>query len=228
MQRLRGRVYLEDGAIREEDLTADSRHQMDSDAKCWHVLAIDAEERVTGCLRYLDEGDAQDFRSLWVSHAALARCPQLGWKLRMAVESGRERARAQRLGFGSVGGWAVAKEQRRTFEPVAVILATFGLLQLLGGCVGVATATFRHQSAAILRKIGLGPLSWSGEALPPYFDPKYGCEMEILQFDSRHPNPKYSSVVAGFSEALAQAPVICREDAGMAGAKAGTELMAAA
>jgi hypothetical protein len=208
MQRLRGRVYLDDGAISREELTPDGRHQLDTDPKCWHVLSVDRQDNVTACLRYLDERDASTFRGLWVSHAALARCPRDGWKLRVAVEIGRQRARALRLGFGSVGGWAVAKDQRRTMEPVAIILATYGLLELLGGCVGVATATFRHHSAGILRKIGLGPLIWGGDALPPYFDPQYGCEMEILQFDSRYPSPKYRGAVTEFSAALSLAPVI--------------------
>jgi hypothetical protein len=211
MQRLRGKVYVEDGAVRAEELTPDGRHQLSTDVNCWHILSVDAEDRVTACLRYLDEGDIQGFGGLWVSHAALAHCPRAGWKLRLAVEHGRARARALRMGFGSVGGWAVAKEQRRSLEPVAIILATYGLLELLGGCVGVATATFRHHSASILRKIGLSPLIWSGDELPPYFDPEYGCEMEILQFDSRFPNPKYRDAVREFSAALSLAPVICRE-----------------
>lgn len=218
MQRLRGKAYLDDGAIRPEDLTADGRHQTPADERAWHVLSLNAEGNVGACLRYLDERHSSEFRALWVSHAAMARCPRLGWKLRTAVESKMERARARRVGFGSVGGWAAAPEERRTLEPVAVILATYGLLELLGGCIGLATATFRHQSAAILRKIGLTPLTWSGAELPPYFDPQYGCEMEILEFDSANPNPKYREAVEWFAEQLLRAPVICRETAARAGA----------
>src|ERR1700722_3335915 len=55
MQRLRGKAYVEDGAVRAEDLTPDGRHQLDTDTNCWHVLSVDAEDRVTACLRYLDE-----------------------------------------------------------------------------------------------------------------------------------------------------------------------------
>jgi hypothetical protein len=220
MQRLRGKAYMEDGAVRAEDLTPDGRHQLSTDVNCWHVLSVDSEDRVTACLRYLDEGAIACFGDLWVSHAALAHCPRAGWKLRLAVERGRARARALHMSFGSVGGWAVAKEQRRTLEPVAIILATYGLLELLGGCVGMATATFRHHSAAILRKIGLSPLDWGGDELPPYFDPQYGCEMEMLQFDSRFPNPKYQEVVKEFSAALSFAPVICREETPILGVKA--------
>lgn len=84
-----------------------------------------------------------------------------------------------------------------------------GLLECLGSCTGVATATFRHGSAPILRRIGLRPLSADGVELPPYFDPRYGCQMQVLRFDSRFPNPKYREMVAEFRSSLTTAPVIC-------------------
>ncbi len=211
MQRLRGKIYLDDGAIRPIDLTPDGRHQPPSDARAWHVLSLDEGGRVVACIRYLDERDTSGFRELWVSHASLAHCPRQGWKLRGAVASTLQYAREAQLGFGSVGGWATAPEERRTAAPVAILLATYGLLELLGGCLGVATATFRHRSASILRKIGLTPLSWSGSELPPYFDPQYGCEMEVLGFDSGYPNPRYRDAVDEFTALISLAPVICRE-----------------
>ncbi len=211
MQRLRGKTYLEDGAIRPIDLTADGRHQTVSDTRAWHVLSVDRESRVTACIRYLDERNSQGFRDLSVSQAPLAHCPRQGWKLRQAVTTTMEQARQMNMGFGSVGGWAAAAEARRTSSPVAIILAAYGLLELLGGCAGVATATFRHRSASMLRRIGLTPLSWSGSELPPYFDPQYGCDMEVLRFDSGRPNPKYRDAVDEFTALISLAPVVSRE-----------------
>jgi hypothetical protein len=114
------------------------------------------------------------------------------------------------MGFGEVGGWAVAESHRRTLEPVGILLATYGLLELLGGCLGVATATFRHSSSTILRKIGLSSLLAQGEELKPYFDPAYGCQMEVLRFDSRFPGAKYAGWVAELSNTLKDAAVVCR------------------
>src|ERR1051325_2676661 len=71
------------------------------------------------------------------------------------------------MGFGEVGGWAVGDAYRCTIEPLRIILATYGLLRLLGGVMGVATATFRHESAPILRRIGLTSLVAGEEELPP-------------------------------------------------------------
>jgi len=211
MQRLRGSVYSRDGAIGRSDLTADGRHVAPVDERSWHVLALDSNDRVCACLRYLDETRAAGFDDLWVRHAALSRVPVLRWRFRRAVEVGMRTARRMGMCFGEVGGWAVAEEHRCTFEPLRIILATYGLLRLLGGVIGVATATFRHDSAPILRRIGLTSLVEDGEELPPYFDPNYGCKMEVLQFDSRHPAPKYEDWVSQLAASLRIAPAICRE-----------------
>jgi len=210
MQRFRGDVYLSDGAIQRDDLT-DGRHQVGIDQHSWHVLSIDSSGRICACLRYLEVRNASGFDGLWVRHAALSQCPKFGNRFRRAVETEMERARRMQIGFGEVGGWAVAESHRGTLEPLRIILATYGLLQLRGGCTGIATATFRHSSATILRRIGLNSLSWDGAELPPYYDPKYRCDMEVLQFDSRFPNQKYRDSVSELSHALATSPVICRD-----------------
>jgi len=209
MQRLRGQIYAEDGAIRPNELTWDGRHISPVDKRSWHVLSVDDNGDVCACLRYLDESQANRFDDLWVRHAAAAQSPE-GLSLRQAVEQEMTQAREQGLRFGEVGGWAVSKDHRWTLEPLRIILATYGLLQLLGGCVGVATATFRHSSASILRRIGLRPLCSEGSALPPYYDPNYDCEMELLRFDSRFPETKYRSAVSEFQKELKSAAVISR------------------
>jgi hypothetical protein len=210
MQRFRGQIYLEDGAIRPEDLTADGRHIAAVDDKSWHVLSIDDSGEIRACLRYLEESKATKFDDLWVRHAAAVHSAK-GPSYRHAVEQEMLRARRLGLGFGEVGGWAVAKDHRWTMEPLRIILATYGLLELLGGCAGVATATFRHGSAAILRRIGLTSLISEEGALHPYYDPHYGCEMELLRFDSRFPDRKYQAAVSDFSHSLKSAMVICRQ-----------------
>ncbi|HTX33612.1 MAG TPA: hypothetical protein VME43_01275 [Bryobacteraceae bacterium] len=209
MQRLRGRVYAGDQAIDRADLTADGRHKLSVDEDSWHVLSLDQQGEVVACLRYVDESNARGFDDLWVRHAAVARCPRLGWKFREAVELALQRTRQAAIRFGEVGGWAVAEEHRGTTEPLRIILATYGLLELMGSCAGVATATFRHSSARILQKIGLTALTVDGQELPPYQDAQYGCQMQALQFDSRAPNSRFRSWIAELSRELAAAPVVC-------------------
>jgi hypothetical protein len=211
MQRFRGRIYAADGAIPASALTVDGRHKVAADDHSWHVLSLDRDGRICACLRYLEETRAAGFDDLLVRHAAMAQSDRAR-EFRDAVEREMAQARQMNMGFGEVGGWAVAEQYRCTFEPLRIILATYGLLELLGGCVGVATATFRHKSAMILRRIGLAPLMSDGAALPPFFDPHYDCQMELLRFDSRFPNPKYHEAVRELSVSLMSVPVVRREN----------------
>ena len=100
-----------------------------------------------------------------------------------------------------------------TSVSIRTILATFGLLELLGVAKGVATVTSRHECAPILRRIGLSSLHSDGAELPAYFDPQYGCEMQVLRFDSYSPNGKFASKVTELSEQLRTVPVIAARPA---------------
>jgi len=212
MQRLRGSVYEADGAVHRSELTADGRHRISVDDNSWHVLSLDRSGEVVACLRFLEASRASGFDALRVRHAALARSPEHGARFRRAVQREMDRARSTSIGFGEVGGWAVREDHRLTPESLRIVLATYALLEMLGSCSGVATATFRHSSATILRRIGLSTLQMDGQEIPPYHDPQYGCLMQILRFDSRFPNPKYRAWIASLTADLLNSPVVCREN----------------
>src|ERR1035438_10837049 len=72
-----------------------------------------------------------------------------------------------------------------------MVLAAYAFSREFGGAVGLATATVRHSSASILRKIGGQPLEHNGEEVPSYRDSHYNCEMEMLRFHSWALNPRY-------------------------------------
>ena len=210
-QRFRGGIYLQDGAIRPQQLTSDGRHALPVDEESWHILTLDHEGRICACLRVHQQTGGRDFDRLPVSQSALTHCPDWGGKLRQAVESEIAGAHEARLHFGDVGGWAIAPERRRTLEPLRTILAGYSLMQHLGGVAGVVTATCKHGSAQILRKLGLRPLQAGGETVPGYYDPHYNSEMEVLSFDSRHPNPRYKAWIAELRCVLSSAPVVRAE-----------------
>jgi hypothetical protein len=213
-QKFRGSVYLEDGAILPEELTVDGRHSQAVDDVSWHVLLRSQTGRVCGCLRVFDETQAHGFEDLAISKSTVARCSNWGPSVRKAVETEMATARRQGLSFAEVGGWAIAPERRCTLDALRIILATYGLLELLGGFMGLATATCRHCSAAVLRRIGLSSLATDSREVPSYYDPQYRCEMEILRFDSRLPNPKYLAWVREFRSQLRGVPVIAAEASG--------------
>jgi hypothetical protein len=90
-----------------------------------------------------------------------------------------------------------------------MVLAACALFRLLGGCIGLATATVRHGSAVILRRIGLMPLTVGGAEVPAYFDPQYGCHMEALRYDTDFPNPKYVGMIDELCSELENSLVVC-------------------
>ncbi len=209
MQILRGRTYLQDGAIEARQLSDDGRHRLAIDRSSWHLLAIDERARLCGCVRYLEHRNTAPFDSLSLRTAALALSDQWGSKLKAAVESEMDRARHRDLPYVEVGGWAIPEDRRCGADAVRLALATFSLAQLLGGCLGITTATTRHHSSTILRKIGGHSLAWDGAELPPYYDPQYKCQMEILRFDSSSPGDRFAAWIEELQLSLLETPVIC-------------------
>jgi hypothetical protein len=210
VQRLRGDVYLQDGAITKEQLSHDGRHQTAEDDKSWHLAMLDAERRVTGVMWYR-EHDKPTLQQLRTRHCPLADCGTWRDKLHAAVEFDIARARREGIGYAEVGGWAVAPEKRGTTEGLMLALAVYSLSQLTGGALVLTTATARHASAKMLRRIGGSGLESEGTALPSYYDPQYDCEMELLRFDSRRPSAKYARLVEMLKHSVARAEVVdCR------------------
>jgi len=207
MQRFRGQVYLKDGAIKKTDLI-DGHHVVEADDYSWHLLVHDENGMIAGCIRY----QAHDMRSLFlrlsVFSTAIAACPQWGPVLKQAVHSEVTLAKNLDLSFVEVGGWALAEHIRGTSEALRLGLAAYSLGQLMGGAVGMSTATRRHCSSSILRRMGGQSLKYAGTPIPSYYDPQYECEMEILRFYSWNPNPRYALWVEEIRQSLLHIPVI--------------------
>ena len=207
VQTLRGGVYLHDGAITANHLR-DGRHDVDLDWRSWHILIQDEHSQVLGCARYTPFSSARKFSDLTVSKSSLAQCPKWGSKLEAAVESEMDLARRKNVPYVELGGWALADSIRGTGEALRMVLAIYGLAQVLGGVVGITTATKRHSSASILRRIGGFSLENGGLELPPYFDDQYSCEMEVLRFHSWAPNPRYLQGIERIKGQLRTMPVL--------------------
>lgn len=211
MQRLRGSIYLRDGAIRPSDLTGDGRHRLAVDDKSWHLLLLDDEGSIAGCARYLAYPDSVSFEELPIAKSALAGSGEWGHAFRCAVEAELALARHSRFSYVEMGGWAMADRVRGTSECLRSILASYALVRLMGGGVAICPATERNGSAAILSRMGGRLLEWGGVSIPPYFDPAYGCRMQMLRFDPRASIERYEDSVQRFMAILAEAPVICAD-----------------
>lgn len=194
-QAMRGQVYLKDGALTREQLTNDGRHCTPEDEASWHLLMLNRERQVTACAWYLDHRQAEASENFRVWKSPLATLT--GWRdaLCTAVYAELDRARQAGLHFSELGGWAVTEDTRTGCDALMLALASFSLSQTLGGGLGITTATVRHASSTILRRLGGRDLEADGQQIPKYYDPHYNCDMELLRFDSRQPGTKYSGLV---------------------------------
>lgn len=226
IQRMRGSIYLKDGALRRDQLTRDGRHETADDARSWHLVVLDEQRQVSGCIWYLQH-QSPSFEALRARHAALTKDPAWGLKFRAAVEHDIRAARDERIGYAEVGGWAVSCSSRVT-DCLLLLLGTYGLSQTLGGAFVVATATLRHSSAAVLRRIGGGPLRGQDYEIPRYFDPNYDCDMELLRFDTRKPSPRFVRMVNSLKGAFDRLAVYAPGDYGYDWSQSATPLAARA
>ncbi len=207
LQRLRGQTYLQDGAIESHHLTGD-RHQLDTDKKSWHVLVLDQDDRVSGCMRCQPYPQHSEFSQVGVSKSALASCNQWGERFQGAVEAELELSRRLERSYAEVGGWALLENIRGTMEALRLVLAAYALAEALGGWVVISTATRRHGSASILKRIGGRPLEYQSSEVPSYIDPNYRCEMEVLRFYSWAPNPRFREWINEIKMQLKQTLVL--------------------
>jgi len=216
VQRLRGGVYLADGAIGAEQLSSKGLHKTPEDDRSWHIVSLDATGEVTGCLWYRPYEATVSFEDLRVRQSPLALAPSWREHLWRAVESDLLGARVAGLGYAELGGLAIAKANRCTSEVLLLVCAAYSLGRVLGGALGITTATVRNSSAKILRRLGGAPLRIEGEPgeVPSYFDPHYGCVMELLRFDSRAPHPGLASAVNLLKQKLASVPVVLKATGG--------------
>jgi len=208
MQRFRGELYLAEGAIQPSQIAADGCHRQGVDKQAWHLLMLDQKSTVYGCSRYTAYPNTVSFSELGVANCPLATSATWGRRFRAAVESEIDLARQRGVAYVEVGGWALAPEMRHTAEALRIALGTYSLAEMLGGCIGIATATLRHHSTSILRRIGGRSLMASGFELPRYRDSQYGCNMEILCFDSAVPDRRFAVWIDEMCKDVLTAPVI--------------------
>jgi hypothetical protein len=194
-QRLRGRAYLKDSAIQPWDLSPRGSYIQPADNASWHVLMVDDHDQVTGCVRYRKHHRNVVFRELGLAKAVDANSYKYSCLVRDAVQIQICSAVERGLAYVELGGWALSEALRFNGDAIRMVLTVYALAQLSGGALAVTTATLRHNSASILKRMGGRRLTANGSELPPYFDPKYGCEMELLGFDSTAPNPHFQELI---------------------------------
>jgi hypothetical protein len=202
VQRFRGRVYVADRAIPASALDEKGRHSQDYDFENYHLCLRSLEGQIRGCFRLRLHELAAEVRDLKL-YEVIERMPcDLAERCLSALISLFESSSREGLRIGEVGGWAIDEQLRHHCAATLLPFAAWSLYQIVGNALVVASATTRHHSSAILKRIGGFALMNGSKELPRFMDDFHGCEMELLGFDSRRPHPKYEKVVADLKSFL--------------------------
>jgi hypothetical protein len=211
VQRFRGRIALQENAISPWQLSSDGRHVQPADECGIHLVGSDHNGQIVSCMRYLPHRNTTHWTDLRVFHTPLAA--HSSWRpiLEEALVEELERARQLNYDYVEMGGWVVAPELRNSIGSARMVATAYALARFLGGALGITTATTKHRSSSILRRLGGSSLCARGIEVPPYYDPQYQCEMEILRFDSSSPGRRCAEVIQDCQLELTQVPVIAAE-----------------
>jgi hypothetical protein len=208
MQALRGSVYLREGNVTPACLTNDGRHQTPEDDRSWHLLMTDAHGHITSCVLYFEHDPTVTLDDLRVRHCPLVYDASWQALLHAAVASEIRKARKAGLAYAEVGGLAIEPERRGSTDSLMLTLGTYALARLRGGALGITTANVAYSCSSILRRLGGAALEHDGVQIPPYFDPRYNTDIELLRFDSRNPTTKYAALIDRVKEKLSAVRVV--------------------
>jgi hypothetical protein len=196
VQRFRGRVYVADGAIPASALDEEGRHYQEFDFENYHLCLRNSQGDIGGCFRlsfYRPAANVEDLKL----YELIERMPlDLAQNSHAALRALVVSSRAEGVHIVEAGGWGLDEELRQSRAAMLPPLAGWALCQIMGDALVAASATTRHHSSTILKRIGGFPLMNDGKELPPFMDDYHGCEMELVGFDSRKPHPKYEKLVA--------------------------------
>jgi hypothetical protein len=208
MQRMRGRIAVCEGAGRESDLDSQGRHHMHGDEKSWHLIRMGANGDVLGCARILVHSESTTFSSLRLASSAVAKDPQWARQLRWSVETDIAIARKKQWTLLEPGGWVLDERLRGTSEATSIALSAIAWSQMFGECLAFITATVKHGSSSMMRRLGCDSIYFSGNAIPRYYEPGYQSDMELLKIQTRTLNPKFDSMLAPLRHLLSAATVL--------------------
>ncbi len=211
MQRLRGRVALREGAIAASMLDSSGCHRMRDDEKSWHLLRVRNDGSIAGCARILVHPRDVTFSRLRIASSSAARCPVWAREVHHAVESELTHARLNGLAVIEPGGWVIDEGLRGGCEAVSIAIGAFAWAQILDDCIGFLTATAKHGSATILRRLGARNLQARGQTIPGYFEPAWGCNAELLRFDTNSLNPRFEAALVSARRQLSTSLVFSAE-----------------
>ena len=194
-QMLRARIFLADTALVASTVDSSGRYIHPLDRQSWHVLICSPQGSVCGTLRVTVHDDECGVDDLTVSE-----CPVFAeeeWRLRGRgiLASFLQRASAARVRAAETGGWALDESLRGGKKGALLALSGWAVIRLVGGAKILGAVTTRHGASRMTRYLGGLELADAKGSIPAYFDPRYGCDMELIEFDSQQVNPAFEPTV---------------------------------
>lgn len=215
-QRLRGRVYLDDGAISADDLDSQQCYVVKDDSLSWHILLRDSTGLVVAVSRMLFFSHSNGPVPIDKLHAAqlIERTSELvRAKYLCALQQFASPSCDCAPYFVECGGLAIASEMRAS-RNTSIFLSTYwALSRFIGAARGVGAATERNSSADILRRFGGFSIpTQNGGSIEPFYDSVYDCMMELQGFASDILDPTLEPTVQDIQEFLPKMIVFVSSD----------------
>lgn len=220
IQRFRGYVYVKDKAIPSSSLDEQGRHYSEYDFRAWHIVLRDRRQELCGAIRVglMPWTRINDISDLQVVQylARLSAGNDEKATLQTVVRNFLENCRTIQPTVWEPGAWAVSEDMRRSRLAPVLAASIWSLGRAIGGAAGVSTATTRHGSSEILKKMGGFELAFNGAPLPPFYDTYHECFIELVGFDSDYLNPRLETTVTEIQDYIKGLPIITREDSSCA------------
>ncbi|MEY4530425.1 MAG: hypothetical protein RLZZ156_1146 [Deinococcota bacterium] len=213
LQQLRGKVFLEDGAIKESHLDEQGRHISKLDINSWHFLVMSPEEQIRGVMRtqiwYYDDRLPELCELNLYGLLERMQDLELRQKFTTALNNTMHQPNDNTC-FMEVSALAVdAASQGFTIGSMLGI-SGYSIGNIVDAYVAFGAGTDRHHTARFYHK--LGGISFRDSSnpevvLPPFFDTGYNCQMDIMAFFKDQPTPAIKEMITIVEEKLCAAQV---------------------
>ena len=162
------------------------------------MLASDGQ--VCGTLRVTVHRSGCRVSDLAAFSCALFFEPEWKWRSKRILLAFLQRAWTAGLYVAETGGWALGKNLRGGKKGALLALSGWAITRLVGGAKILGIVTTRCGASRLTKYLGGSELRDEQGYVPPYFDWRYGCEMEVIEFDSRQVNPIFETSVKGLCD----------------------------
>ncbi len=189
--KMRGSVYLQDGAISEENLDKFGKYVSPHDKYSWQVLLLDSSKKPHGGLR-IRFWDFENIRAHFMQTHAKELIDRMDCDNQKVYQESIIRFLDEEMRtkfFGEVAGLVITDYEKNSPAALLLVAFCFAFGEFVGGFNALVSATERHYSNRIMRKIGGHriPHKETKEYLNTFFDSKYNCNMEYIVFESACP-----------------------------------------